>query len=434
MSKGNRIRNQHREEGIASAQNKQNKARSSKQSAEMAAKRKKTFRIIALCIIVIIIAAIIGGIMYKRANSDTYKYLNYSKYVTVGEYKGLTYEKADLSVSKEEVQSEIEARLAAAAETKTVTKGKVKDGDTVKIDYVGKIDGKEFTGGSANDYDLTIGSGSFIDGFEDGLIGKKVGETVTLDLTFPKDYGNEDVAGKDVAFTVTIKSKQKTITPKYDEEFIKANSDFDNKADYEASVKKDLKKQKKEQAESSAKAEIWQKVLDDSKVKSYPKKQLKKEQKAVEKSYKNMAEQYGMEWDAFQSAMGLDSKAIKKQAKESVKSKLCEYSIAKTEGIKLTNKQYKARLDKMLKDAGMTKDQFKSQYGMTIYEYAEQNDFYDGILMEKVEDFIYKNAKEVEKKAEDESKDDSKDAAADESKDESKDEAADESKDEKKDE
>ena len=419
MSKGNRIRNQHREEGNASAQKKQNKVRSGKQAAELAAKRKKTIAIAAVCVVAIIAAACIGVILYQRANSDTYKYLNYSKYVTVGEYKGLTYEKADLTVTDEEVKAEIDNRLAAAAETKTVKKGKVKDGDVVTIDYVGKIDGKDFSGNSANDYDLTIGSGSFIKGFESGLIGKKIGESVTLNLAFPKDYGNSEVAGKDVTFDVTIKAKKKTITPEYDEAFIKANSDYDNKADYEASVKKDLKAEKKEQGESAAKSEVWQKVLDDSKVKSYPKKQLKAERTAVLANYKSMAEQYGMEWKDFKSAMGLDSDAVKKQAKENVKSKLCEYSIAKTEGIKLTNKQYKKRLQEMLKDAGMTEDSFKSQYGMTLEEYAEENNFYDGLLMEKVEDFVYKNAKAEEKK------DESEDAAADEAKteDESKDDA-----------
>lgn len=413
MSKGNRIRTQHREEGVASAQKRQNKARSGKQSAELIQKRNKRIKIIIACLVVIIAAACVAGVMYKRANSDSYKYLDYSKYVTVGDYKGLTYEKTAITVTKREVKTEIENRLTQAAETTSVTKGKVKDGDTVVVDFVGKIDGKEFEGGSSTDYNLTIGSGSFIDGFEDGLIGKKIGDTVTLDLKFPKDYHNEEVAGKPVTFTVDIKSKQKTVTPEYDEAFIKANSDYDNKADYEASVKKDLKKQKKEQAENAAKSSLWEKVLEASKVKSYPKKQLKAERAAVRKSYENMASQYGMEWKDFKSAVGLDKNTIKKQAQDNVKDKLCAYSIAKAEGLMPSSRQYKDRLKEMLKDAGMTKDQFESQYGMSIEEYAEENNFYDNIVMEKVDDYIYKNAVAEEPKAENE---DSKTSdAADES-------------------
>ena len=135
-----------------------------------------------------------------------------------------------------------------------------------------------------------------------------------------------------------------------------------------------------------------------------------------------------MEWEEFQSALNLDKDAINTQAKESAKSKLCAYSIAEKEGLKLTKKQYKERLDEILKDAGMTKEQFESQYGMTIDEYADQNGFFDSIQIEKVQDFIYENATAEEKK--DEAKDDANAEAKDDADAEAKDEAADETKDE----
>ena len=115
-----------------------------------------------------------------------------------------------------------------------------------------------------------------------------------------------------------------------------------------------------------------------------------------------MASQYGMEWKDFKSAVGLNKNTIKKQAQDNVKDKLCAYSIAKAEGLMPSSRQYKDRLKEMLKDASMTKDQFESQYGMSIEEYAEENNFYDNIVMEKVDDYIYKNAVAEEPKAENE--------------------------------
>ena len=136
-------------------------------------KTKKIIAIILLILIAIVAAVLVAIFKYDVFHMFTSEYkLDYDKYITVGEYKGLTYDKVKVSVSQEEVDQEIQNRVNAASTTETVKKGKVKDGDTISVDYVGKIDGEEFEGGSAQNTSITIGTTSMIDGFTDGLIGK----------------------------------------------------------------------------------------------------------------------------------------------------------------------------------------------------------------------------------------------------------------------
>ena len=386
----------------------QKKAEKAAAEAKAAAKKTVSTKAVAIITLAICAVAIIGLVMYlNQGEKSLYEQIkNYDEYVKLGEYKGLEYTEEDINVTKKEIKAEIDNRLSAKATTKESKKGTVKDGDNVNIDYVGKIDGKEFDGGSAEGYVLTIGSGSFIDGFEEGLIGKKIGDKVTLDLKFPDDYSNEDVAGKDVTFEVKINSKQVTKTPEYNEDFIKENSDYDNKKDYEASVKEDLIKSKTETAESTAKQTLWSQAVENAEVKKYPEGAVDQEQQAIIEQYKLMAQNYNMEWDDFlETYMQTTDEEFTEQAKtygESVaKQKLVLYAIADKENLKVSNKDYKDRLSKMLKDAGMTEDDFKEQYNMTIEEYAEQNDFKASFLSEQVNDFIYKNAKATAPKAED---------------------------------
>lgn len=387
----------------AKQQRKEEKAakKAEKAAAEAAAAAKKPIstKTVVLVTLAICAAALIGVVAYmNQPEKSLYeKVSNYDDYVTLGEYKGLKYTKEDIEVTEEDIQSEIDSRVQAKATTEDVKKGKVKDGDNVNIDYVGKVDGKEFDGGSAEGYTLTIGSGTFIDGFEEGLIGHKIGETVTLDLKFPDDYSSEDVAGKDVTFEVKINSKQKTVTPEYDEEFIKANSDYDNKKDYEASVKKDLEKERKETAENTAKQSLWSEAVENAEVKKYPKGAVAQEKESIIEQYKLMAENYNVEWaDFLEQFMQTTEEDFDKQAKDYGKSvakqKLVMYAIADKENLKLSSKEYKDRLKELLENAGMTEKQFKEQYNQTIEEYAEENDFKSQFLLEKIYDFLYENA------------------------------------------
>ncbi len=362
-------------------------------------KKKKLIIGISSAAVIVVILALLLIFVFDVFGLFTSSYrLDYDKYIKLGNYKGLEYDKISVSVSDKEVKEEINNRLEAKTETKDETSGTVKDGDTITISYVGKIDGKTFAGGSAENSTITIGETQMIDGFIDGLIGKKVGDKVTLNLKFPKDYQNEDVAGKKVVFDVTIKSKQVKSTPKYNLDFVKENSNSKTLEEYEASVKKELEKQKTESAEDGVKQTLWSQVVASSKVKKYPKKQLAYEEEQFTKKYKDMAKSYGATWkDFLKQYMQMSEKDFNKQTKEYAKTvvaqKLTMHAIAEKEDLEVSSKEYKNRLDELLKQAGFTKEQFQQQYNQSIEEYAKANDFGSSFLLEKVEQFILDNGK-----------------------------------------
>ena len=322
-----------------------------------------------------------------------YDGLNMDDYIKVGEYKGLTVEADYDKVTDEDVKAKIDEALSQAGTPEDLKKGdEIKDGDTANIDFVGKIDGKEFEGGSAEGHELQIGSHSFIDGFESGLIGCKVGDEVDLDLTFPKDYGSKDLAGKDVVFEVKINSAKRTVTPKYDDAFIKNNTTYNNKEDYEESLKKTIKEEK----QASKKNELWSQILDSSEVKKYPKDRVKKYQDGYNKQIDMTAEQAGVERSQLIAQYGATdekamSKIIKDESQAAVKNEMVIQAIADKEELSYTNKELKSEVDdavKNLKSQGYDEEKYQELTGKTVAEDAHFN-----LLSKKVMDFVMENIK-----------------------------------------
>ena len=347
---------------------------------------------IMTAIIAAIVVAGAGIIIYDHL--DTYSKINYDKTVKLGKYVGVKGTLEKVTISDKDVQDEIEQRVKDAAYTKTVKRGKVKKGDTIVIDYVGKIDGKKFDGGSAEDQDLEIGSGTMIPGFEEGLIGKKIGKTHTINVTFPKDYEAKDLAGKDAEFEITIKSKKQKVTYKYDKKFIKKVSKYRNKEDYEASVKKELKEEAEEQAEETLKEDLWAKVLEKTEVKKYPKGLVKEETEIQKQQYEQMASQYG----TTTTAMGLTDDMYKEYAKEALKEKLAIHAIAKKEKIKVKRADKKKFYNKILESNDLTEKEFEEAAGMSVKEYVKTNNLEFQILRDKVLDYVRDNAKVTKEK------------------------------------
>ena len=223
------------------------------------------------------------------------KNIKASDYVELSDdYSHVTVEvPAETEVTDEMVENTINYKLSSSAAYQEVTDhDTVKKGDTVNIDYTGTKDGKEFSGGSAKDYDLTIGSGSFIDGFEDGLIGHKKGENVTLNLTFPKDYSNTDLAGQDVVFKVTINKIEKLVTPELTDEWVAEQnidgvSTVDEFRDY-------TKKQMQSYYDDSHKSDIQEAIVYDNMVQSYS---------------QQLSQSYGIDLDTYTKLMGLDDES-----------------------------------------------------------------------------------------------------------------------------
>lgn len=260
--------------------------------------------------------------------------------VTLGEYKGIEVTKDPVEVTDEELQQAIDQDLAAH-EKKVDVDREVKDGDVVNIDYAGTKDGVAFDGGTAKGYDLTIGSNQFIDGFEDGLIGAKKGDKVSLNVTFPENYQNKDLAGKPVVFEVTVNSVQEKQVPELNDAYVQENTKSKTVDEYKEETKQTLLKTKNDAAEQKVKNDIYTAISANCKVEP--------EQKAIDANYDNLiarytnqAAAYGMDFTTFITAFtGMKEEdfktAAKTQAEEIVKQRLIVNAIAEKEKLAVTD-------------------------------------------------------------------------------------------------
>ena len=333
-------------------------------------------------------------------SDNPYSGYDLSEYVKTANYKGLEMEKIEVSVSDEEVSTQVEANVEDTKTTEEVKEGTVAKNDTVNIDYEGKIDGETFSGGSAEDTDLTIGSGQFIDGFEDGLIGKPVGSTQTLNLKFPDDYNSSEVAGKDVVFTVTINHIVKETIPEYNDAWVADNSDVETTAEYEQQVREELYKEKEEQAKSDAISDLWSQVVESSEVIKYPEDEVNKYVEEIEAQYQAMADNNGMELKDLWEQYGIKSEKEyntenKETAQAYVKEQMVMYDIAEKEDLSYTDEE-EDELRTQLEDAGYQDDEsFAETFGQDMDTYIEL-----ALTFNKVGEFIFDNAKVAGEEAE----------------------------------
>ena len=305
-----------------------------------------------------------------------------SEYVTLGEYKGLTVEVSPVEVTDEQVMDQI------ASETKqTLTEGTVESGDTVNIDYVGKIDGEEFDGGSAEGYDLEIGSCTFIDGFEDGIIGMQVGETKDLELKFPEEYHSEDLAGKDVVFTVTVNSISRV--PELTDEVADSVVEGMTAEAYQESVRQDLEDQAKESQKTEAEQKLLQAVYDNATINGYPEENLQYTMKRATDYYEWLASMYGMSLDDYLTNYGMTQDEFKEQlqpvAEEALGEEMTLLAIAKEENIEVSDQEYQDGLARYAETQGLDDpSKLEESYG--------ENYIRNSLLQEKVLEFLYENA------------------------------------------
>ncbi len=351
-----------------------------------------------------------GVMMLGMTGCGNSKAKAYSKYVTLGDYKGIEYTETVADVTEDDIQQKLDSFVDGLAETNEITDRAVKDGDIVNIDYVGTMDGKEFDGGSATGQDLTIGSKSFIDGFETGLIGHNIGDEVSLDLKFPDPYpNNTDLAGKDVNFKVTINKISVKTTPELTDQLVKDNTDYDTIDAYKESVKEDLEKSNKASAEKQAESDIFDKVVANCKITGYDEDEVKQLVDEEFTNFKNTAknyESYGYSYEDVLSMNGYDSEdALKTGITEYVKKyldqKMVLYCLAAKEGIKVSSEETDKKVQEYMDTYNVkTKDE--------VYDYFGDDYFEVAVLSEKVMDFLKENGKLV-----DSTEADSEDAKAD---------------------
>ena len=289
--------------------------------------------------------------------------------VKLGEYKGLTYTETDVSVSDDEVESQINSTLTAHATAEQITDRAVEDGDTVNIDFEGKIDGKTFDGGTASGASLTIGSGTFIDGFEDGLIGVKPGDKTTLKLKFPDEYKtNTDLAGKDVTFDVTVNYiKGDYIVTELDDDFLKGLNidDVSNVKEYRAYVKSQLQANKESEAEKSKQSELLQQAVDNAEIKEIPEELVTQYATQYTDYYKQYASYFGLELSDFLTQYMNQTEEEFNQSAEDYGKERAGYMLV----VSAIAKAEKVDVDAL--------------YDEKVAQYAEQSGYADAATLEK---------------------------------------------------
>ena len=308
-------------------------------------------------------------------------------YVKLGGYKGIIVENAVMDVTDEDVDYQLENTMSMSAEEVEDPETQIEDGDIANIDYEGKKDGVAFDGGTAQDYDLSIGSGQFIDGFEDGLIGAKKGETRDLNLTFPEDYNSEELAGQEVVFTVTVNAIKRV--PELTEEWVTANSEYDSIDAYRQSVREDLEESNEEMAESTLKNTAWNQVLTDSEITEYPDEDLKAAKEEYNDSMNSYAEQMGQSVEEFLKAQGITQEDVEEDsqqyAENKIKQNLIVQAIMDKEGFTMEDEDAKKAEEQMESDYGMTIEEMNEQYGEAAVK--------ETLALTRIMDFIVDNAK-----------------------------------------
>ena len=316
--------------------------------------------------------------------------------MTISVYKGVEINEVAKpgEVTDEDVENAIQATLQTNATPEEITDRAVESGDTATIDFTGKINGEEFDGGSSTDYPLVIGSGTFIEGFEDSVVGHNIGDAYEWQGKFPDDYSNAEYAGKDVVFAITVKGISKQSVPELTDEFVKSvSSESKNVKEYKEEVKKRLDSDNKKNYEDGISQSVWQKVLDNTEIKKYPEKEVKKISDALVEQYKTTAEYYQQDYETFiQDQMGYSVEEFEKQvddaAKASIKQTMVTEAIADKEKIKMSDDEYKDQLKKIAESFGYEDvDSLKDS--------AEEDDLKDMALNNMVREWLTENCVQV---------------------------------------
>lgn len=317
-----------------------------------------------------------------------------SDYVTLGKYDSISLKKSEVD---EKVQAQIDETLDEYSDYKKLKKGKVKKGDTVNIYYVGRMNGKKFDGGSCTKktnpagFDLTIGSNSFIEGFEDGLIGASVGDTVKVKTTFPDPYpNNPDYANKKAEFTVTINYlRGDKVIPELDDEFVTTNlTAYKSVDEYKSTLRS-----------HSTEDMAWDAVYEASEVKEYPQDKVDAMYDQLYTSIVYYLQQNNYQLSDYLSAQNATSEDFKKQlqdtAKEDVGKQLVYGAIAEKENLAVTEKEYQSELKDYLSTYNCEDEEALNKLFQNYYGTDAQTIIMDDLLFKKVKSFLAENVKEA---------------------------------------
>lgn len=311
--------------------------------------------------------------------------------VTLGQYKGLEVEASEITVTPEEVEAEVANVQKQNGRDVSIEEPAAND-DTVVIDYVGTVDGEEFEGGSAENHSLKLGSGSFIPGFEDQLIGAKAGDEVKVEVTFPEEYHAEELAGKAAVFEVKVHEVRRTELPEIDDEFAQDVSEFDTLEEYKADVEKQLREKKEKDALMQKQQKLVDQIIESSEM-DIPEVMI---QSAAEENVERYAAQMGVPAQQLMQYMGEDAMSyFMDPALKNIQTSLVLQAIAEAEGITMTDEELDEEYAKLAEQYNMTVDQLKELFDKNTTA-AMKGDY----IAQKALHFVTDNAVEVAPKAE----------------------------------
>ena len=286
--------------------------------------------------------------------------------VTLGDYKGIEVEKADITVTDEEVDAEINKERENSARVITVEDRAVADGDIATIDFEGFIDGEAFEGGKGENYELTIGSHSFIDTFEEQLIGKNAGDEVEVNVTFPEEYHAPDLAGKPAVFKVKINGIQAKELPELDDDFAQDVSEFDTMAEYKEDVKKKLEEKKKTEADNAKEEAVVAQIVENATM-EIPDAMLDTQVRQMVSDFAQRLQMQGLSFEQYMQFTGATPEQLleqmRPQAKERIESRLVLEAVVKAENIEATEEEFKEEMEKMAKMYQMEADKLIESIG-----------------------------------------------------------------------
>lgn len=316
--------------------------------------------------------------------------------VKLGKYKGVKVDKIDVEVTDADVDAEIDKEREKNARNITVEDRAVKDGDITTLDFEGFVDGVAFDGGKGENYPLTIGSGAFIPGFEEQLVGAEIGKEVEVKVTFPEDYQAENLKGKDAVFKCTVKEIKEKQLPELDDEFAGEVSEFDTLAEYKEDVKKTLteKKQKdaknaKENAAVDAAVAVCEMEIPEAMLETQQKQMLDEFAQRISMQGLTMEQYFQFTGSSYQQMF----EQVKPQAEERIKARLVLEAIAKAENLEATEEEYEKELQNMADIYQMELDKVKELLGD-----REKKNIMQDLAVRKAAEFVADNAKETKPK------------------------------------
>ncbi len=312
--------------------------------------------------------------------------------VTLGKYKEVEVDKIDISVTEEEIDTAIDKERERNARTISVDDRAVQDGDMIVLDYEGFVDGETFEGGKDENYPLTIGSNTFIPGFEEQLIGAEIDKKVDVNVTFPEDYHAAELAGKSALFQCTVREIKEKELPDLDDEFASEVSEFDTLAEYREDVKKNLTLKKEEEAKIEKEGRVVDAIIADAQM-DIPEAMLMTQQRQMVDDFAQRIRMQGITIDQYFQFTGLTKEALleqmKPQAEQQIKSRLVLEAVAKAENLEASEEEYTDEIKKMAETYQMTEEKMTEMIGA-----FEEKAIKEDLRVKKALNFVVENAVE----------------------------------------